>query len=72
MVESGNTETAVQVLGLMQERQAAKVLPELPEAMASQLMEKMKYLKKTPAPGAEAPPPEAPPGPDLPPPTPDK
>jgi chromosome segregation ATPase len=66
LVESGSEDTAVQVLSLMQEKQAAKVLPELPEAMSAKLVEKMKYVKK---------PPKAPAGSDteeLPAPTPDK
>ncbi len=50
MADTGKMETAVKVLGQMQERQAAKVLSVLPEALAAQLLEKMKNLKRTTSP----------------------
>ena len=50
MADTGKMETAVKVLGQMQERQAAKVLSVLPEALAAQLLEKMKGLKRTTSP----------------------
>jgi flagellar motility protein MotE (MotC chaperone) len=47
LADSGKMETAVKLLGLMKERQAAKVLAELPEpALAAQLLEKLKDLKR--------------------------
>jgi flagellar motility protein MotE (MotC chaperone) len=50
MADTGKMETAVKVLGLMQERQAAKVLAELTDAgLAAQLVEKLKGLRRVPA-----------------------
>lgn len=51
MADSGGLETAAKVLSLMKERQAAKVIAELPDAVvAAQLMEKLKTLQKPAAP----------------------
>jgi flagellar motility protein MotE (MotC chaperone) len=50
LADTGKMETAVKVLSLMQERQAAKVLAELTDAgLAAQLVEKLKGLRKPPA-----------------------
>ncbi len=50
LADTGKMDTAVKVLGLMQERQAAKVLAELTDAgLAAQLVEKLKGLRRTPA-----------------------
>lgn len=47
MVNSGNMDTAVKLLGSMRERQAAKVLGEFQDtSLAAQLSEKLKGLKK--------------------------
>lgn len=49
MADTGKMETAVKVLGLMQERQAAKVLAEMSDtALAGQLLEKLKGLRRVP------------------------
>lgn len=53
LADSGNLDTAVKILASMRERQAAKVLAELGDpALAAQLVDKLKGLKKpgTPAP----------------------
>jgi flagellar motility protein MotE (MotC chaperone) len=52
LVDTGNLETAVKILATMRERQAAKVLAELPDpGAAAQILEKLKLLKKpTPTP----------------------
>jgi flagellar motility protein MotE (MotC chaperone) len=50
LANGGNMETAVKLLGVMKERQAAKVLAELPEPMAAQMLEKLKGLKRTASP----------------------
>jgi flagellar motility protein MotE (MotC chaperone) len=50
LADTGKMDTAVKVLGQMQERQAAKVLAELTDAgLAAQLVEKLKSLRRTPA-----------------------
>ena len=50
LADTGKMDTAVKVLSLMQERQAAKVLAELTDAgLAAQLVEKLKSLRRTPA-----------------------
>lgn len=50
LADTGKTDTAVKVLGQMQERQAAKVLAELTDAgLAAQLVEKLKSLRRVPA-----------------------
>jgi flagellar motility protein MotE (MotC chaperone) len=50
LADTGKMETAVKVLSLMQERQAAKVLAELTDAgLAAQLIEKLKGLRRPPA-----------------------
>jgi flagellar motility protein MotE (MotC chaperone) len=47
LAESGKMDTAVKLLGLMKERQAAKVLADLEDpALAAQLLEKMKDVKR--------------------------
>lgn len=47
LAESGKMDTAIKLLGLMKERQAAKVLAELDDpALAAQLLEKMKDVKR--------------------------
>jgi flagellar motility protein MotE (MotC chaperone) len=47
MTDSGNMDTAVKLLGVMKERQAAKVLAEMQDAtLAAQLSEKLKGLKR--------------------------
>lgn len=47
MADSGQLTTAVKILSKMKERQAAKVLAELPDAtLAAQLLEKMRGLKR--------------------------
>jgi flagellar motility protein MotE (MotC chaperone) len=45
MVESGKTDSAVKILGLMSQRQAAKVFAELPQKLAGELIEKLKDFK---------------------------
>ena len=60
MADGGKMETAVKLLGLMKERQAAKVLAELSTAsaegagLAAQLLEKMKGFKRPGANKAKA------------------
>jgi flagellar motility protein MotE (MotC chaperone) len=50
LADTGKMDTAVKVLSLMQERQAAKVLAELTDAgLAAQLIEKLKGLRRAPA-----------------------
>ncbi len=50
LADTGKMDTAVKVLGQMQERQAAKVLAELSDAgLAAQLVEKLKSLRRVPA-----------------------
>jgi flagellar motility protein MotE (MotC chaperone) len=50
LADTGKMDTAVKVLGQMQERQAAKVLAELTDAgLAAQLVEKLKSLRRAPA-----------------------
>lgn len=50
MVESGKMDTAVKILSLMQERQAARVLGQMQDrGTAIQLLERMKGLKRAPA-----------------------
>jgi flagellar motility protein MotE (MotC chaperone) len=50
LADTGKMDTAVKVLGLMQERQAAKVLAELTDAgLAAQLVEKLKGLRRLPS-----------------------
>jgi flagellar motility protein MotE (MotC chaperone) len=50
LADTGKMDTAVKVLGQMQERQAAKVLAELTDAgLAAQLVEKLKSVRRTPA-----------------------
>ena len=47
LAETGKMDTAVKMLGLMKERQAAKVLAELSDpALAAQLLDKLKDLKR--------------------------
>ena len=49
LADTGKMDTAVKLLGLMQERQAAKVLAELNDTkLAAQLLEKLKTLRKPP------------------------
>lgn len=49
LADTGKMDTAVKVLGQMQERQAAKVLAELTDAgLAAQLIEKLKSLRRVP------------------------
>lgn len=49
LADTGKMDTAVKVLGQMQERQAAKVLAELTDAgLAAQLVEKLKGLRRVP------------------------
>lgn len=49
LADTGKMDTAVKVLGQMQERQAAKVLAELTDAgLAAQLVEKLKSLRRVP------------------------
>jgi pentatricopeptide repeat protein len=49
LAESGKIETAVKVLGMMQERQAAKVLAEMSDpTLAVQLLERLKGLRTPP------------------------
>lgn len=49
LADTGKMDTAVKVLGQMQERQAAKVLAELTDAgLAAQLVEKLKGLRRIP------------------------
>jgi flagellar motility protein MotE (MotC chaperone) len=57
MADSGQMNTAVKILSKMKERQAAKVLAELPDAtLAAQLLEKMRGVKRpTPAQAASLP-----------------
>jgi flagellar motility protein MotE (MotC chaperone) len=51
LCDGGNMDTAVKLLGLMKERQAAKVLAEFPDPdLAAQLTLKLKGLKRAPAP----------------------
>ncbi len=48
LADNGKMDTAVKVLGMMQERQAAKVLAELGDAtLAVQLLERLKGLRRT-------------------------
>lgn len=50
LADTGKLDTAVKVLGQMQERQAAKVLAELTDAgLAAQMIEKLKSLRRLPA-----------------------
>lgn len=57
LADTGKMDTAVKVLGMMQEKQAAKVLAELGDAgLAVQMLERLKGLRKPGASGA---------GPDL-------
>lgn len=50
LADTGKLDTAVKVLGQMQERQAAKVLAELTDAgLAAQMIEKLKSLRRIPA-----------------------
>ncbi len=59
MADSGKMDTAVKLLGQMKERQAAKVLAEIPDAtLAAQLLEKLRGLKRS-APAAVPAPPAA-------------
>lgn len=54
LADTGKMDTAVKVLGQMQERQAAKVLAELTDAgLAAQLVEKLKGLRRVPAKSSE-------------------
>jgi flagellar motility protein MotE (MotC chaperone) len=54
LADTGKMDTAVKVLGQMQERQAAKVLAELTDAgLAAQLVEKLKSLRRVPAASSE-------------------
>ena len=47
LADTGQIETAVKVLATMKERQAARVLAELPDpSMAATLLDKMRTLKK--------------------------
>ncbi|MGH7173158.1 MAG: hypothetical protein ACRELG_22990 [Gemmataceae bacterium] len=49
LADTGKLDTAVKVLGLMQDRQAAKVLAELTDAgLAAQMVEKLKNLRRAP------------------------
>lgn len=49
MADSGKLDTAVKILGQMKERQAARVLAELPDAtLAAQLLDKLRVLKRPP------------------------
>ena len=51
MADSGKLDTAVKLLASMKERQAARVLAELPDtALAAQLLDKMRGLKRAPPP----------------------
>ena len=55
LADTGKMDTAVKVLGMMQEKQAAKVLAELGDAtLAVQLLERLKGLRR-PATPATAP-----------------
>jgi flagellar motility protein MotE (MotC chaperone) len=50
LADTGKMDTAVKILGTMQERQAAKVLTELTDqTLAAQLVEKLRGLRRTPA-----------------------
>ncbi|HTU90987.1 MAG TPA: hypothetical protein VMF69_12990 [Gemmataceae bacterium] len=50
LADTGKMDTAVKILGQMQERQAAKVLADLTDAgLAAQLVEKLKGLRRAPA-----------------------
>jgi flagellar motility protein MotE (MotC chaperone) len=50
LADTGKMDTAVRVLGLMQDRQAAKVLAEITDAgLAAQLIDKLKGLRRAPA-----------------------
>jgi flagellar motility protein MotE (MotC chaperone) len=52
MADSGKMDTAVKILAQMKDRQAARILAELNDAsLAAQLLDKMRLLKPTPAPG---------------------
>lgn len=55
LADTGKLDTAVKLLGLMQERQAAKVLAEVSDStLAAQLVGKLKDLRRTPrAPASE-------------------
>lgn len=47
MADTGNMDTAVKILGMMKDRQAAKVLAEFADAtVAAQLLDKLKGLKR--------------------------
>jgi flagellar motility protein MotE (MotC chaperone) len=53
LADTSKMDTAVKLLGLMKERQAAKVLAEVPDpALAAQFLEKLKDLKR-PAPASK-------------------
>jgi|GEM_PF-1331278 flagellar motility protein MotE (MotC chaperone) len=56
LADTGKMDTAVKVLGQMQERQAAKVLAELTDAgLAAQLVEKLKSLRRASPPAEPRP-----------------
>jgi flagellar motility protein MotE (MotC chaperone) len=46
MAENGKKETVVKILGMMTQRQAAKVFAELPQRLAGELMEMLKGFKR--------------------------
>jgi flagellar motility protein MotE (MotC chaperone) len=49
MADRGNMDSAVKVLGQMRERQAGKVIAEMPDTtLAAQLLEKLRQLKRPP------------------------
>jgi flagellar motility protein MotE (MotC chaperone) len=54
LADTGKMDTAVKVLGLMQDRQAAKVLAQITDAgLAAQFIEKLKGLRRVPAQSAD-------------------
>ena len=52
MVDTGKLDTAVKVLSTMRDRQAARVLAQIPDrAVAAQIFERLKSLKRSSSPG---------------------
>lgn len=60
LADSGKMDTAVKLLGQMKERNAAKVLAELSEPVAAQLLERLRGLKRTGTPSTSPPPEKVP------------
>ncbi|MER3416548.1 MAG: hypothetical protein C4297_10100 [Gemmataceae bacterium] len=54
LAANGNMDMAANLLSLMRERQAAKVLAELPEGTAAQLLEKLRSIKKSTTPAGQS------------------